>query len=178
MRGRWVWGGYALTLAWVGVVIIHVDRSIDAARKEAFHQEGLRLMGVWADRLAEAGDASQKERLLRRFSGERDSLSVALLNDEGHLLQRVGEFSPAPPRLPLSDPMAQLLNDETWVLWSPLWVAGRRDGYLVWVRDSSRLNKERGHGQRGLLVAWAWWAAAGAIATVYISRSCPTGESR
>ena len=173
MRRGWVWGAYALSLAWVGVVFVYVDRHFDAARKEAFRQEGLRLMVEWADRLAEAVEAPDQDRLLRRFSGEMESRSVALFNDEGRLLQSAGEISPTPPRLPFSDPVAQSLNDETWAYLSPLWVAGRRAGYLAWVRDASRLKIERAHAQRGLLAAWAWWAAAGAIASAYAARSSP-----
>lgn len=173
MRGRWMWGGYAVSVAWVGLLFIHMDRFLHVSRTEAFRREGRRLIRLWADRIADAVGPQQANALVRRFSGELDSRSVALLNDEGQSLQWVGDTPPAPPRLPLSDPSDRSLDASSWAYWTPLWASGRRHGYVVWVRDASSLHRDRAHTRRGLLTAWAWWAAAGAIAAAYAARSKP-----
>ena len=170
MRGRWVWGGYALSVAWVGLLFFHVDRFLHAARTEAFRQEGRRWVGLWADRIADAGGPQQANALIRRFSGELDSRSVALLNDEGQTLQCAGDPPPSPPRLPLSDPYDRSLDASSWAYWAPLWVSGRRHGYVVWVRDASSLNRDRAHTRRGLMAAGAWWAAVGAVGAAFTYR--------
>lgn len=170
MRQGWVWGLYVLSLAWVGLVFVYVERSMEASHAEAFRQEGRRLVSIWADRIAERGEPPLRERLLRRFAGDVDSRSVALLNDQGQTLRCVGESSPPPPRLPFSEPIDRPLKNNTWAYWSPLWVAGRREGYLAWTRDSSFLGKERTKAQRGLLAAWAWWAVVGALGAVFAGR--------
>lgn len=171
MRHGGVWGLYVLSLAWVAVLFVHVERFLNVSRSETYRQEGRRLVEVWADRIADADGLERREALLRRFSGEVDSRSVALLNDQGQMIQRVGESSPPPPHLSFSEPIDQSLNDEAWAYWAPLWVAGRRAGTLAWVRDATVLKRERTHAERGLLAAWAWWAAVGALGSAFASRT-------
>lgn len=171
MRHGWVWGLYVLSLAWVAVLFVHVEQFLNITRSETYRQEGRRLVAVWADRIAEADAVERREALLRRFSGDVDSRSAALLNDQGQMIQRVGEFSPPPPRLSFSEPIDRPLNNGTWAYWAPLWVVGRRAGTLAWVRDATVLKRERTHAQRGLLAAWAWWAAVGALGGAFASRT-------
>jgi hypothetical protein len=173
MRHGWVWGLYVLSLAWVAVLFVHVEQFLNITRSETYRQEGRRLVAVWADRIAEADGVERREALLRRFSGDVDSRSAALLNDQGQMIQHAGESSPPPPRLSFSEPIDRPLNNGTWAYWAPLWVAGRRDGYLAWVRDSSPLEKERTHTQRGLLAAWVWWAGIGALSVAFATRIKP-----
>ena len=173
MRAGWVWGTYAVALAWVGLLFIHVDRYINFKRIAAFPQEGRRLIEIWADRMAETEDVNRRGRLLRRFAGDLDSRSTALLNEQAQTVQFVGEPLPPSPRFPLSESTDKFLPAGTWAAWSPLWVNGRRMGYVAWIRDSSTLQKERGHVQRGLLAAWCWWAAAGAVGAVFVGREKP-----
>jgi hypothetical protein len=171
MAFRWVWGTYVLSVAWVGLILFHVHRHFDQGRKDTFRQEGRRLVGLWAEQISGAGDERRQERVLRRLSGEMDSRSVSLLDVEGKVRLTVGDPSPAPPRLPFSKPSDRPLPGEGWAYWAPLWIEGRRAGYLAWVRDSSALKKQRAHSQRGLLAAGAWWAALGAVGAGFATRS-------
>lgn len=173
MRAGWLWGTYAVSLAWVGFLFVHVDRHLSVTRAAAFRQEGRRLIELWADRLAEAEDVHRRARLLRRFAGDRDSRSTALFGDRGQTVYSLGGPPPPSPRFPLSEPTDKFLNDVSWAAWSPLWVDGRQEGYVAWIRDSSKLKKERAHVQRGLLAAWAWWAAMGAIGAALAGRIKP-----
>ncbi|MBK8575617.1 MAG: hypothetical protein IPN90_08050 [Elusimicrobia bacterium] len=171
MRFRWAWGVPLLSLAWGGLVFFHVHRYFDLNRTELFRQEGRRLVVLWAERIAETEDPPERERMLRRFSGERDSRSATLLDDQGQILLTVGDSSPPPPRLPLSEPADRPREGDRWDYWAPLWIDGRRAGYLAWVRDSSALKKDRAHVRRGLLAAGAWAAALGCLGTVLACRS-------
>lgn len=166
-----MWGTYALSLAWVGLVFIHVDRYLNFRRTTIFRQEGRRLVEVWADRIAEAEDGTRRTRLLRRFAGDLDSRSAALLDDQGQTVECLGEPPPPSPRFPLSETTDKFLNDATWAAWAPLWNDGRRKGYVAWVRNSSWLHKERAQIQRGLLAAWFWWASAGAVGAAFAGRT-------
>jgi hypothetical protein len=173
MRAGWIWGIYALSLAWVGLLFVHAERYVNSARALAFDREGRRLVAVWADRMGEAKDDPSRAKLLRRFAGEMDSRSTALLNEQGQLLHAEGESPPPFPRLPTSESIGGPLDDKSWAYLTPLWEAGRRKGFLVWIRDSSALPRERSRVQRGLLAAWAWWAAAGAAGAVFAGRPRP-----
>ena len=120
MKFRWIWGAYFLSLVWVGFLFFHVQRFMSVSRTEVFRQEGRRLVSLWADRIAEAGDDQRQERVLRRLSGEMDTRSASLLDDEGQTLLTVGEPAPAPPRLPISEPSDRSLQADAWAYWAPL----------------------------------------------------------
>ncbi len=166
-----MWGTYTLSVVWVGGILFSIHGSLVSSRGECFRREGRRLAQVWAERLAEAGsDLPRRSRLLRRFAGEMDTRAAVLLNEQGQPLETQGDPVSLPVLPSLSEPSDKSLSSDSWVFWAPLWVDGRRSGMLVWVRNSQILHADRSRDRSGLLAAWAWWAAVGAVGAVFFSR--------
>jgi hypothetical protein len=162
---------YVLSLVWVGILFFYIQKSLAFSQAELFRREGRRLTEVWAGRLGDVGgDPVRQRALLRRLAGEMDSRSAILLDVQGRGLDTQGDPVVLPVLPHLSVPADQFHSANAWLFWSPLWVDGRRTGTLVWVRNSDSLQKDRTRDRRGLGVAWAWWAAVGALGAVYATR--------
>jgi hypothetical protein len=164
------WAGYGLSLAWVGLLFVYIQRYEVSIETESFRREGRRLAAVWSDRIGDAGpDVVLRARLLRRLAGDPDSRSAALLDLQGTILLKEGDPLPAPPAR-LSAPVDRLVDPGGWAFWVPVWVEGRPAGALAWVRDAGELQHSRVHHRRALLAAWTWWASAGAIGAAALAR--------
>ena len=164
-RWRIVLGvGYAVSLAWVGIVLACVSVYWSRNADRDFCREGRRYAELWADRLAEsAGQPDRQELLVRRLSAETDSWTTGLLDPEGRWILKVGAAIDVP-----SFPSPSKINDkrldlDTWLFRAPLWVDGRRAGDMVWVRQCRSLRTETQRRRRGLIMSWVWWAVAGGI---------------
>lgn len=167
----WVWGMYVLSLVWVGILFFFIQKSLAFSQAELFRREGRRLTEVWAGRLGDVGGNPARQRgLLRRLAGEMDSRSAVLFDVQGKVLDTQGDPVVLPVLPLLAVPADQLHSSNAWLFWSPLWADGRRAGTLLWVRNSHSLLNDRTRDRRGLGVAWAWWAAVGALGAVYASR--------
>ena|GEM_PF-2853030 len=169
---RFVWGGYVLAVLWMGLVFFYANQRLAERAKSHFREEGRRLVSLWADRLTDSLDRPEKSlKTLRRFSGEPDSYSVALLDLQGDVKQSFGGTSDPPPS-PKSEPLDQkeTTSPPSWAFWAPVWKDGLRYGTLYWSRDARPLQNRIAQIRQALGVAWAWGAVAGALGSFLFLR--------
>lgn len=157
-------GGYAVSLAWVGVVLVFVNLFWARNAEGDFRREGRRYVELWADRLADhAGHPDAQDQLIRRLSAESDSWTTGLMDLDGQWVFRAGPAVDVPSFSTQSKINDKRMDLDSWLFRAPMWVDGRRAGDLVWVRRCLSLQTDTQRRRRGLTMAWAWWALAGGI---------------
>lgn len=156
--------GWFLAWVWMGVVFLCVNAFLNRNAQRDFCREGRRYIELWADRTAELFDhPDRQEVLIRRLSAEPDSRTAGTLDREGRWIVRVGPWVEIPSFSSSSKINDKRLNPDAWLFRAPMWVEGRRASDLVWVRDCREMESEARRRRRGLILAWGWWAVAGAV---------------